>query len=47
VGYTRGGTLERGVNIGTPSTAGGDRAGVVPYGMLLGAHVAGWFIGIA
>jgi hypothetical protein len=39
-----GGTLERGVDAGTPGTAGGDGTEVVMCSMLLGAHSAGWFV---
>jgi hypothetical protein len=44
VGCAAGGTLERGVDAGTPGMAGGDGAEVVMCGMLLGAHSAGWFV---
>jgi hypothetical protein len=47
VGCTTGGTLQGGVSTSAPGMAGGDRAGVVPHGMLLGAHGAGWFVGLA
>jgi hypothetical protein len=44
VGYTIGGTFERGVDAGTPSVAGRDRAEVVACSMLLGAYSTGWFV---
>jgi hypothetical protein len=47
VGYTAGGTLERGVDAGTPGVAGRDGPEVVMCSMLLGAYSAGWFVWFA
>jgi hypothetical protein len=47
VGCTIGGTLEGGVGTSATRMACGDRAGMVPHGMLLGAHGAGWLFSLA
>jgi hypothetical protein len=44
VGCAAGGAPERGVDTSATSMAGGDRAAVVPRGMLLCAHSAGCFV---
>jgi hypothetical protein len=44
VGCAARGTLEGGVDIGTPGMAGGDRVVVVLGSILLGAHGTGWFV---
>jgi hypothetical protein len=46
VGCTTGGVLEGGAGTSATSTAGGDRAGIVPHGILLGRYGAGWLVSL-